>query len=197
MVTGFATKKMHMAAYDVGLSPAHDITTPAGFCIAVELVLRVKEGGMIHLAPPCSTFVWVNRGTSGRSRERPEGRTQIKGVALANLIAVRCVLLVLLAMARKVHWILEQPSSSVMALQPRFKELFAKHKIITTFTWMGMFGGETPKATVLYSSSPWTSHLKKVLNRQLFSTDATPKTVKEYTDKNGLQRATRHESLQQ
>ena len=33
-----------------------------------ELCLRLKPGGLLFAAPPCSTFVWMNRGTSGRSK---------------------------------------------------------------------------------------------------------------------------------
>ena len=67
--------------------------------------------------------MWINRDTSGRSKADPLGRVWLKGVELANLIVVRCMLLILLASARKVHWVLEQPASSIMFWMPRFQEV--------------------------------------------------------------------------
>ena len=44
-----------------------------GFCQAVLNTLRVVPDGVITLGPPCSSFTWVNSGTSKRSRDRPYG----------------------------------------------------------------------------------------------------------------------------
>ena len=40
---------------------------------ALQHVLRLREGSLIHCGPPCSSWVWINRGTSGRSTSNPEG----------------------------------------------------------------------------------------------------------------------------
>ena len=53
-------------AYDLCIDPRMDLLAPFGFLYALHLVLRLKPGGLLHLAPPCSTFVWINRGTSCR-----------------------------------------------------------------------------------------------------------------------------------
>jgi hypothetical protein len=102
VVDGFRHYGKTMAAYDVLLNQAHDMTTEVGFMLALEMVCRTKPYGLIHLAPPCSTFVWCNRFTSGRSQTDPEGRVCLEGVALSNLIVVRCILLIMLATSRTV-----------------------------------------------------------------------------------------------
>ena len=56
----------------------------AGFFKLVQKVLRVAEGGLLHGGPPCSSFVWMNAGTSCRSKEMPEGRKNVKSVQRAN-----------------------------------------------------------------------------------------------------------------
>ena len=55
-----------------------------GFFKLVQKVLRVAEGGLLHGGPPCSSFVWMNSGTSCRSKDMPEGRKNVKSVQIAN-----------------------------------------------------------------------------------------------------------------
>lgn len=45
----------------------------SGFCQAILGVLRVKEDGLITFGPPCGSYVWINRSSSGRRPERPYG----------------------------------------------------------------------------------------------------------------------------
>lgn len=40
---------------------AEDVTTEAGFLNCVRLVLRVRVGGLVTLAPECSSFVNINK----------------------------------------------------------------------------------------------------------------------------------------
>ena len=49
-----------------------------------QKILRVREGGLLHGGPPCSSFVWVNAGTSGRSSANPEGNRLQRTVKTAN-----------------------------------------------------------------------------------------------------------------
>lgn len=57
-----------------------------GFLRLVQLVLKTAPEGLIHCGPPCSSWVWVNRATSRRSRESPEGDGGVASVAPANTI---------------------------------------------------------------------------------------------------------------
>lgn len=51
----------------------------------VQLVLKTRGDGLIHCGPPCSTWVWVNRATSRRSRDVPEGDPTVQSVASSNM----------------------------------------------------------------------------------------------------------------
>lgn len=55
-----------------------------GFFRALQYALRVTENGLMHGGPPCSSFVWVNRATSGRGRDQPDGRDGVRSVFTAN-----------------------------------------------------------------------------------------------------------------
>lgn len=44
-----------------------------GFSEALLGVLRVRPDGLVSMGPPCGSYVWVNRATSGRSSETPYG----------------------------------------------------------------------------------------------------------------------------
>ena len=44
-----------------------------GFLKSIQMVLRLKEGGLATAGPPCGSFVFLNMGTSKRSKSRPMG----------------------------------------------------------------------------------------------------------------------------
>jgi hypothetical protein len=41
--------------------------------LAVQLIRRVKRGGVIVAGPPCSSWVFMNRATARRSCQNPLG----------------------------------------------------------------------------------------------------------------------------
>ena len=81
--------------------------------MALQYALRLKAGALLFGGLPCSLQVWISRGTSGKSREQPRGKTDLPCVANANKIAARYAMIILVCLARQVWWLTEQPSSSV------------------------------------------------------------------------------------
>ena len=51
-----------------------------------QKVLRLAEGALLHAGPPCSSYVWVNRGTSARTTECPLGNLEEPSVKKSNTI---------------------------------------------------------------------------------------------------------------
>ena len=49
-------------------------------------------------------------------------------------------------------WVLEQPGSSLLELHPAFQRLSKHFQIFKVFTWVGAYGGHSPKPTILYSN---------------------------------------------
>ena len=63
---------------------AHLCPLRRGFLKLIQLVLKTRADGLIHCGPPCSSWVWVNRATSKRSRDSPAGDASIQSVAYGN-----------------------------------------------------------------------------------------------------------------
>ena len=135
----------------------------SGFGKAVQGCLRLKEGGLLHIGLPCSSFIWLNRATSQRSADSPwgdENKLYISDsnaklgyiskwficihVCLANIprmgrklyprIAVRVLFLILLCTFRGVYTCAEQPMTSTFKILPTY--LMVKQiisKFITPF----------------------------------------------------------------
>ncbi len=56
----------------------------AGFAQLVVYILRLQADGMIWWAPPCSSWVWINRGTAKRSKTNVLGDCSLDYVAAAD-----------------------------------------------------------------------------------------------------------------
>ena len=104
-----------------------DILSDLGFLTHVWSCLQLRGRPSASLwAPPCSTWVPINLGTSWRSAGRPLGNQLLKKIRDANRITSRMVLLLRLLDALGVCFVVEQPRGSLMAHHPRFRQLVKK-----------------------------------------------------------------------
>lgn len=85
-----------------------------GFLIALRGVLRVMPGGLLFSGLPCSSWVWISRGSTGRSQDNPRGTVENNCTKVGNTLAARTALLFLVATVRCVYCATEQPGSSVV-----------------------------------------------------------------------------------
>ena len=137
-----------------------DILSPKGFVFALILALKCKtRGAFSMLATVCSTWVFLNRATSGRSIWKPLGNENHGSVRAANVMVSRVALLQYVLEAKRVFWLWEQPASSIQIEHDRMQEFvvnmkLAKSPVLRTFTWMGAFNAESPKGSYLYSTHP-------------------------------------------
>ena len=88
--------------------------------LCLALLLHGDPSMALLIATECRTFVQVNSGTSKRSRVLPDGNPEVSSVDLANRLAAKSALLILVATLLEVIWLLEQPSSSVLFYTQRF-----------------------------------------------------------------------------
>lgn len=133
-------------------SDAFDLTSSAGFLLAVICVRRVRCGGLCTFAPVCSSFAFINQWTSGRNVLLPEG-LPTPGVVVGNLLAFRTLLLWRFADALGIFTLLEQPvhnSTGGMQALPKFQELLRELTVYRVKVLMAWFGAETTKPTWLY-----------------------------------------------
>eukprot|EP00959_Pyramimonas_sp_CCMP1952_P029723 623763-Pyramimonas_sp.AAC.1 len=129
-----------------------DFLNPVGFLYAVSLCCRLKPGGQCVSAPVCSTWVWLSRGSTGRTKRRPLGNQLLKCVRDGNCMVSRLCLLMFIMYAKGVFFIIEQPANSLLEEHPKFK-LFRKHfTLYRKSISMINYGGDSRKPTWLYSA---------------------------------------------
>ena len=93
-----------------------------------------------------------------RSAHRPQGDVSRPNVSNANCMVARSALIIALCYACFIFWVLEQPSSSLMTQTPVLQLLqqaaaHFKMEWRAVKTYMGLFGGESPKPMTLYSNN--------------------------------------------
>ena len=155
----FRAKGYNSEGYDISTNPKEDLSTTMGFILALRGVLRLKIGGLLWGGVPCSTWVYISRGTSGRSAAQPMGNTRMACVRAANLVTARFAALVLVAVARGAQWLVEQPGSSVMDLHDRFKAIksLGDSGCLPTMQsvrfWMGAYGHFSAKPSKCFGDA--------------------------------------------
>ena len=132
--------------------------------LAIVLVLRIRPGCLLWLAPVCGSWIFLCRGTTMRSMCGSSGYDALGDerrafVRNANMMVSRCALLIRLAIALGIIWILEQPLSSLLIFHPRMQDIAKEFVVYQISLTMDRFGATTPKPTKLYSNAPWISEL--------------------------------------
>ena len=145
---------------------AHDFLTPAGFMATLSAVLRIRPGGVFWAGPPCSTWVFMSRHSTGRDKDVRGNWESSPYVASQNALVSRLLVILRLCMARGVYYIIEQPRSSIMFEYPPFAKFLQKHPARTCHTEMGAFGMKAEKDTILKGTAPYISELERRLNSQ-------------------------------
>jgi hypothetical protein len=126
--------------------------------------MALCAGGLCHLATVCTSFVFINVATHGRSLAIPEGWRLESPEYMKNgtCLAGRSALIALLAWAMGCVWILEQPSSSCMTYLSSWQvaiNFFVKKmeqgwpntQVLRNSVFMAAFRGPTLKPTALFS----------------------------------------------
>ena len=54
------------ASMDLRRDKRHNVLQPVGLITLLALVMRLRPGALLWMAPVCSTWVWMSRGTTGR-----------------------------------------------------------------------------------------------------------------------------------
>ena len=151
-------------ALDMRRSASHDILTPVGFLVTLAAAMRIRRGGVFWAAPPCSTWVFLSRGSTGQNKS-PSGNWKASPyVASQNALVCRLLLLARLRIARQVYYIIEQPRSSCMFEYGPFAAFLERHPASSIFTEMGAFGMMAEKDMVLVGTAPYLPMLTRRLS---------------------------------
>lgn len=90
-----------------------------GFMRALSSVLCLRPGGLLWMAPVCSSFVWMNLANCQRTKENPAGNRAYGPVRDGNRMASIASFFYALAMLIGAKPVVEQPSGSMMfSFQP-------------------------------------------------------------------------------
>ncbi len=144
---------------DVRRDPTHDVLTRTGFIALLEFVLRLRPGGLLWAAPPCSTWVAASTHSTGRHLD-PWGHPHSFYVQSESALVLRVLLLSALARSRGVVFTWEQPHTSSMLRWAPVKAFAAAAADLYEYHLeMGAYGLRAVKPTVLWTTAPFVSGL--------------------------------------
>ena len=183
---------LHACGYDNKLHPIlQNLLCPTGCLCAIQLLRRLAPGGGTSWALVCASWVWMSRSKTRRSLARPLGpddpAERIAAVVDGNqMVSIFAALLLWIVSMGDVQWLLEQPSSSLLVHHPRIQAiqmlLQRERKWHSVHTWMGAFGGPTPKSTRLWSSSArFLQGMHRTLPRSVINTMCQESGIATYT----------------
>lgn len=144
----------------------HDIQTPVGFKTYLHELLMVRKGGCVWLGTQCSSFLVICKWQSQRScANNFLGDSSKQFVEVGNDLMARSSLLYFLAYLVSAEAVLEQPLNSMMPRTPPLSTVFSFLQSLSvqcrTVTWLGSFGGPTPKSIQLWHLGLLSSGLVK------------------------------------
>ena len=91
-----------------------NVRTETGFWQLLNLLLRVKEDGLVTLAPDCRSFVFAPSSKTKRTKQNYDGDARCPAVRSGNVIARIAFFMYVLALARGAQVCLENPSGSMI-----------------------------------------------------------------------------------
>lgn len=142
--------------YDIALNPrSDDLLGKRGYLHLTRLGLRLVQGAMVILGPPCAMNIYLSTSVHKRHIFGPEGDTSNKRVRMSNLLASNMAcFLELLSRHRSFWFIVEQPSSSYLFKMEFMLALSALLFCKKIHTWLAFFGHDLPKPTHLVGTLP-------------------------------------------
>ena len=153
MTKAFLALGMAAEQFETLEGPGQDLTTLNGLCAVIIMVLRVKEGGLVWLAPPCNLFSWMSSSVHKRSKLNPRGNLSLPTVRRSNKIARIAAGLVRLAHALKVRVAVENPRNSGLFRYHPMKKALQMCRAEKNLTWLGPFGCPIPKPLELHGNA--------------------------------------------
>ena len=119
IVRAFQKYKFNAVAYEITLNDIYfDINSCQGFIVALSLAMRLTPGTYAHLAPVCSTWIWLSRGSTKRKVWDILGQAVTAGggssVADANKMISRVCIIVWILAARTIFFTIENPGGTFM-----------------------------------------------------------------------------------
>ena len=148
--------------------------------------MRAAPGSVSLIGVVCSTWLWVCQHSTGRRRSGGPGSAMgnfqtSKAVRDANAMVSRVLLVVVWLICRRCYYIVEQPADSCLDEHDRFRwftwicgdimKRYASESqrwmVEKVHTWLGLYGHESCKPTLLWSNAPWINETKRKMTKSL------------------------------
>lgn len=167
--SAFARAGFMAVAYDIKSCAQQDVTCQTGFMMLLEYGLATLPGAFMPMAPPCSLFVGISQGTHRRSEKKLEGDTKLFCVRLSNLILNNAAIFLLLMQNWRpgLYVMLENPLSSWLVKQKLFLKASKLWGMQRYVTYLGAWGHDLLKPTVLFSTLPTLSKIARPATKEL------------------------------
>ena len=163
-----------------------------GLLTMLAYVLRCRQGSLNHWGTVCSSWLWVSRGTTGRSSWNPEGSRRSSSTKIGNTKVSIMTLMLYVLVAKRCIWILEQPASSIMSYFPTMVRLRNQAGCgwSEVQTWMAEYGGDCCKPTTLIGNAKWLHCLARTLSKESRKRIGVSDMVIRYEGLDGSQKVT-------
>ena len=148
--------------FDLKYSPAHNCLTPAGLRLWLEELCHSSEQCLVWLGTQCSSFVALCMAQSRRRAENGFlGDETRRFVHIGNQQMRVGALLYFISFLLGNCAVLEQPVNSNMPHSQPMAGVLQYCCPTRTVTWLGQFGGSTPKPLQLYHTHPEFAQLRR------------------------------------
>lgn len=78
-----------VASNKVAFSRHYNLLMSIGFLTALQAVRKLIKQGLLWVGMPCSSWIWMSRGTSRRCALRPRGSKKMRFVRSSNRLVRR------------------------------------------------------------------------------------------------------------
>ena len=158
---GFRTRQL-----DRENGPSQDLGNMTGLRSAIRAIMALKVGALLWLGPPCKNWVFLSMPQHKRKRSNAFlGEHASAQTKEANSLVYIVAALVRLAVARGVHYIIEQPIDSRMLHTACMSKALKLTHAQTTVTYLAAFCTNFPCSKGLHLCG--TAPILKALRRNL------------------------------
>jgi len=146
--------------FDIRYALDHDILSALGFRRYVLSARSTKRGGTSWYAPVCSSWGFLCRKQSMRTKENPLGNLSVPWVLQGNNQLIRVTLVCLLLHLLGMEFVVESSMSSLITHVRYFRALMLLSGAYQHTCWLGHFGAPSPKPVKLMTTAPWVAKVK-------------------------------------
>lgn len=116
-----------------------------GFLIALQGLRHMAKHGLAWFAPPCSSWIWLSRGSTFRSGLNPRGALRFRKVREANRIARRLIYLLEYLVRKSCYFAVEQPMTSLLWTYRPVRRFLRRWNVFEVSIPLGQFGAPSEK----------------------------------------------------